>query len=326
MRFDLRTIPSLAFAAAVFAGTAVITAAQTITVVRIPAEIVTEADRISLAKIAAISGDAAAAERIGRVSLGYAPNIGSSREVRREQIVLAVKAAGFLDKDFKIDAPASIVIRRSGQTLDPAIVRSAVETALLANLRAENVDAKLVRIDVPFGLQVPAGRIDVRVNGETVRNIFAPFSVPVEIRIDRRLVRTLSVSAEVEAAAEVLVAARDLPAGTALAPPDLRSEKVRIDKPVGQYVRDSRIVHGFGLVREMRAGSPLTRDSLAGIPVVKLGDTVRVEAVSGKMKIVVDGEARAAGRIGDQITVKNLQTGALLQAVVVDRAIVRVAF
>jgi flagella basal body P-ring formation protein FlgA len=42
--------------------------------------------------------------------------------------------------------------------------------------------------------------------------------------------------------------------------------------------------------------------------------------------LVVQGEARGSGRVGDRILVKNLQSGLMFQAVIVDEGIVSVKF
>jgi flagella basal body P-ring formation protein FlgA len=306
-----------------FGGSAVLEAQAQATVTVNP-ETTIEGDRITLGGISSVTGKKETAEKLNRISLGYAPNIGMSREIRREQIVLAVNAAGF--SDVVLESPANVLVRRFGQDVDESALRGAVETALLSNLREQNVQAKLVRLDVLRGVQVPAGSVDLRVNVSAIRNLFAPFSVPIEIRVDGRLVRTFAVTAEVEAFASVLVAGKDLSPGTVVTDRDVRIEKVRIDRPVTAYLRDTRILRGVAAARAVRTGLPLTSDVLVLVTVIKPGDPVRIEVGTEKLRIVVNGEARAAGRIGDRIAVKNSQTGTILQAYIVEKGVVKVAF
>jgi flagella basal body P-ring formation protein FlgA len=49
-------------------------------------------------------------------------------------------------------------------------------------------------------------------------------------------------------------------------------------------------------------------------------------ARSGGMQIAIIGEARANGRIGDRIAVKNTQSGVILQATVIDEHTVKLNF
>lgn len=320
---NLITVAALALSFVVF-GSSFPGQAQTTARVEVRPESTVEVARVTLGDIAAISGDAGAIVRLGKISLGYAPHIGMTREIRRDQVVMAIRTAGFSESEVRIDSQAINLVRRAGQVVDEQLIRAAVETEFFTKLRSENVTARLTRLSVPANIQVPAGQVEVRVNSASVRNIFLPFSVPVEIRVNGTLVRTVPATCEIEAYADVFRAAKDLSTGTVVGEGDLRHENARIDRPVSNYVRDLNTLRGAALTRGVWSGSALTRDSIAGVAVIKPGDPIRIEAGSGRMKIVVNGEAKASGRIGDRIAVKNSQTGTILQAFVVDKGIVKV--
>jgi flagella basal body P-ring formation protein FlgA len=78
--------------------------------------------------------------------------------------------------------------------------------------------------------------------------------------------------------------------------------------------------------RTVAKGEAITTDVLAAEFVIHPGDQVRIVSESGKLQVTAKGEARSAGRIGDRIQVKNLQSGVMLQAVVVDEGLVAVRF
>ena len=61
---------------------------------------------------------------------------------------------------------------------------------------------------------------------------------------------------------------------------------------------------------------------------VKPGYTVRSDGVAddGKVSVIVTGEARGSGRVGDRIPVRNTQSKSMLQATVIDEGLVRVKF
>jgi flagellar basal body P-ring formation protein FlgA len=299
--------------------------AQGPAVVTVNPETTIEGDRVTLGRISSISGNTAVTERLSKVSLGYAPNIGMTREIRREQILLAIKAAGFSESDVNLESPSVALVRRPGQIISETLIRKAIENTFLPRLQAENVNARLTRLSIPPNIQVPIGKIDLRVNSSSVRNIFMPFSLPVEVRVNGSLMRTFPVTCEIEAYADIFRAVKDLPVGAGIAVNDLRRENTRIDRPVANYVRDLSALRGAALIRGVWSGSALTRDSIAAVAVIKPGDPIRIETGSGKMKIIVNGEAKAAGRIGDRISVKNSQTGTILQAFVVDKGVVKIA-
>lgn len=320
----LRKMVNFVFlAVALFGAGASTVAAQRPVTVRLFPESIIESERIQLGNISSITGEPDAVERLSTVSLGYAPNPGMTREISREQITLAINAAGFSEKEIVVKSEPMVLVRRAGQILQGTAVRDEVENSLLARFRNENVDARIVRIDLPVSFQIPVGEVELRAKSSAVRNLFAPFSIPVEVRVDGNLVRTFAVTAEIEVFADVLVAVKDLAAGTQISETDVRVEKVRLERAASKYLRDTTVLHGVSAAREMRSGTALTVDAVAPVAVIKPGDPVRIEANTGALKIIVNGEARAAGRIGERIAVRNTQTGSILQAFVVDKGIVK---
>ena len=296
---------------------------QNRTTVRVSPNNVVESERVDLGSIAEIAG-LADSKRLSAISLGYAPNIGAARQITCGQIALAIRAAGFNESDLKIDCPGPAVIRRNGQPVSEDLIRTAIESSVSEVLPKEQVDARFLRLDIPPGLQAPVGKLDIGINWSGIRNIFTPFSLPIEIRVDGKLFRTIAVAAEIEATAKVLIAARDLAANTEVSENDVRPERVRLDRPLSGYVRTQIEIVGTMITRETRAGTPFTTDMVAKVAVVKAGDPVRIEGYSGRMKLVIIGEAKAAGRIGDRIAVRNIQSGAILQAVVAGKGVVTI--
>lgn len=313
-------------AAAFLSLTSVSLFAQDKATVRVAAEKTLDGERVVLGEIAEISADEMTDKRLKNISLGYAPNVGMLREISRSQIILAISAAGFADDEIFLDAPAKILIRRAGQTISQSQMREVVEKFVSERISGEQISAKITKIELPNGFFAPTGSIEIRPNLTANLNFFQPFSLPAEIRIDGKTWRRFSAKIEIEACADVLVAARDLTANAKLSESDVRFENRRLMKPLANYLRDIEKLRGLMLIKNTSNGAEITADLFVPNVVVKAGDAVRIEALSGKLKIVVSGEARASGRIGDRIAVKNLQSGAILQAVVADVGLVRVLF
>jgi flagella basal body P-ring formation protein FlgA len=225
-----------------------------------------------------------------------------------------------------LDAPLKATIRRTGQIVSTEQVRAAVEKAVLSGLSIDKIEARITRLDLPESLLAPAGKLDIHTNFSNIRNPFAKFSLPVEIRVDDRLIRTFAAGVEIEAFADVLVAAIDMAVNTRITETNVKFERKRLVKPLAAYLLDTARLRGAMLIRNVAAGAEITSDTFAAGVVVKYGDTVSLEAVSETIKLIIVAEARGSGKIGDRIAVKNLQSGAILQAVVTDEGHVRVAF
>ena len=305
-------------------GMASTATAQSPTLVRVLPESAISGDRVDLASIADIS-PTPDTDKLGKISLGYAPTIGGTREIVCEQIATSIRAAGFSAVSVDLNCSRPVAVRRRGQTITAEAIRLEVLGSLSKYFAAGEADVRLLRLDAPANITVPIGVLELAADWSGIRNVFAPFGLPVRVKVDGRSVRTIVVNAEIEAWANVLVAARDLAANSELSADDVCVERVRISRPLASYVRDQSKLLGTAATRDLRTGTELTADVLASVSVIKPGDPVRIEAGSGRLKLIVAGEARAAGRIGDRIAVKNKQSGAILQAIVLDRGKVRVS-
>lgn len=302
-------------------------ARESLATVRVAAESVARSERLTLGDIADVrTSDPATTQRLRSIPLGYAPQVGAVRELSRERITLAVAAAGFTSDLVRIEAPATAIIRRAAQTIDPGLIQNAVETAALTALRAAGATARLSRLDLPPLIEVSSGEIEVRARTSGVKNLFAPFTVSLEFWVDGRLARRLSTTAQVEAFAPVLVAARDVPAHARLRALDVTTELRRLDRDPLLYLTDTGRLRGAATERNLARGEAITSDALVAEIIIKPGDAVRIVSESKALTVAVAGEARAAGRVGDRIQVKNIQSGMLLQAIVVDEGLVRVSF
>ncbi len=301
-------------------------AAQTKIIVRVAVETVVENQTVNLGDIAQISGDERQIERLKNVSLGYAPNIGAVRELSRDRILLVISTAGYAPNDFRLESPPSVGIRRAAQEISRLDIRQAIENAVRNQISSDVIEARLVKVDLPEKIDAPLGKVEIRSNLAGVRNLFAPFSVAVEIRVNDAVFRRISVNAEIEASAEVFVAKKNLDAGAKISAADVRLEKRRIEKPLSFYLRDTEKLRGAKLIRNVAGGAEIVTDSLIAGVVIRAGDAVRIVGQSGKLEIIVNGEARGSGKIGDRIAVKNLQSNAFLQAVVVDEGLVKIFF
>lgn len=300
--------------------------AQTKTQIRLASETTVSGEYIKLGNIAEITGEQVKTDRLKQISLGYAPKAGMFREIKREQISLSIAAAGFSENEILLVAPTQVLVRRTSQNLDENLLKLAVEAEVLKNFQSENVSAKLVRLDFPPNIALPSGEISVKADAKNVRNFFTPFSVAIEIRVDNIVSRRFSVTAQVEAFGEILVANRNLIANEKISENDFRLENRRFEKPLTNYFQKSDKLRGAVLLKNISEGTELTSDAFAAGVVIKNGDIVKIEGVSGKIKLIVSGEARASGKIGDRISVKNSQSGAILQATVIDEGLVRINF
>jgi len=322
-RWDGICSADLLFTASVILICSISTFAQGRVNVSLRAESTVENDNLNLASVSKITGDITKVERLKNIKLGYSPNVGMTREIGREQVALAISAAGFAGSEVDLDAPEKILVRRAGQPVSEELIRAAIESVVLTRFASEQVSARIVGLELSASILVPIGKLDVRVSSLNARDPFSKFAVPVEISVDSKVVKRITATLAIEAFAGVLVASKAILPNAKIAVSDVRLERIKLERPLSNYLTDCAKLPGMTATRSVEIGSPITTDLLISTNVIKYGDLVKVEAGTGNLKFSIRGEARSAGKIGDHISVKNSQSGVLIQAVVIDEGVVR---
>ncbi|MDX2017640.1 MAG: flagellar basal body P-ring formation chaperone FlgA [Planctomycetota bacterium] len=193
--------------------------------------------------------------------------------------------------------PAAHAPAPTADTIAPGTVRAAVAERLvmLAGLPATRVrltfDSKdQALLDLPV-----AGRVvDVRAAGESI-------DVPLSVRVYEgdRIVATDTITVKTESQREVAVLARDVRRGQVISAQDIQTERRWVSavlKPV-----DAREAVGLSVRAKRDKGAVLTRADVEPPVVVRKGDVIEVNSLSGGIVIRSRGRALTDGRAGETI-------------------------
>ncbi|MFK7912690.1 MAG: flagellar basal body P-ring formation chaperone FlgA [Pseudomonadales bacterium] len=142
-------------------------------------------------------------------------------------------------------------------------------------------------------------------------------ALPVEIRCEQPRLWSAYVSAAISASADVVTACHSLPRNQPLTRADLclvaRSASV-----LRQHTLHSvDEAMGMSLKRPLTAGAVLLRTALTASTLVKRGDGLTIESRRGRSVISVGGIALGSGGRGEQIAVRNSQSGRQIRAWIV---------
>lgn len=133
----------------------------------------------------------------------------------------------------------------------------------------------------------------------------APAAAPAEIR-------------------QVVVAAAQLAPGQLLQPELLKLERMEADKINRSHLIDVAGLEGHEVLRAIRAGEPIRSSDIRPATLVKKGELVNLSmGAPGSFMITVKLEAMQDGRLGEQIRMRNPESGRMLTGVVTGRGLVR---
>ena len=122
----------------------------------------------------------------------------------------------------------------------------------------------------------------------------------------------------------VLVAASNLTAGQLLQPEMFKLEKMDADKMNRSYLFEATGLEGQELIRAMRAGEAIRNVDMRPAIMVKKGELVQLTVgKAGEFQISVRLEAMQDGHLGEQIKLRNTESGRILGGVVTGKGFVK---
>jgi|GEM_PF-649535 len=137
--------------------------------------------------------------------------------------------------------------------------------------------------------------------------------VPVAIRVDGKLARTVVAGYRVTTYVHTAVAGRDLAPGAVLAESDLALARLASN---GRPAVGVDVLVGRKLSSATVKGAPLYVEQTVPDTVVKAGQSAILMVRDGGVALTVDVVARTGGAVGDTVTVFNPQTQKAIAAVV----------
>ncbi len=159
---------------------------------------------------------------------------------------------------------------------------------------------------------LPAGDVQLAPTGSPfVTSTYV--GVPVAIRVDGKLARTVVAGYRVTTYVHTAVAARDLAPGAVLAESDLALARVASN---GRPAVGTDVLVGRKLNSATVKGAPLYVEQTVPDTVVKAGQAAILMVRDGAVALTVDVVARTGGAVGDTVTVFNPQTQKAIAAVV----------
>ena len=122
----------------------------------------------------------------------------------------------------------------------------------------------------------------------------------------------------------VVVAASNLSSGQILQPELLKLEKLEADKISKNHYLELSGLEGQELVRPVRAGEAIRLSDLRPSMLVRRGEQVLMTVgAAGSFQISVKAEALQDGRMGEQVKLRNTESGRTLSAIVTGKAAAR---
>ncbi len=211
------------------------------------------------------------------------------------------------------------------QQITPAEVEQVLNDYLSAQSgRLPHIELRFSSIALPKPFKVPAGQIEYQVI-PAKPGVVGSRRVTLLTRVDGRIADNRSIRVELEALAEILIAADNLRRGEVLSADKVSYVQQDISKLKNPLFAGDEIF-GKRLKRSLRLGQPLLRKQVEFPPLVKRGDRVVIQAQRSGLTLTAAGEAKQDGMADETIRVMNLGSRKVVLCRVVEQGLVKVEF
>lgn len=203
-----------------------------------------------------------------------------------------------------------------------ALARQKIEAQLAASGETRRHELKLQR--QPQLMRLPAGKVSCEARLPKGLRYDGVTPVELNVYLDGTLYRRTVCYYRLTVYEPVLVAVHDMKLEQVFGAADVRSEEREVTGVSSAYVHDVSEVIGKVPTQVIKAGQEL-RTVLLQMPiVVESGSPVSMIVKQGSIQIKAEGVAMQRGRTGKVIRVRNLRSGKILRAKVIDATTVEI--
>lgn len=256
---------------------------------------------VRLGDIAIIeSTDENAVQALQAIEVGSVPLVGRSGTITQAYAKIKVRQLQLDPKRLQFGGAQLCTVNRPDQVLAGA----EIEKAACEAVRVANADLEVVPSYTPADVRLPVGKVELRPLAPRMLGSNSG-SVLVQLLVDHRQVTQVTVNFRLVRRAPVVVAVRDLPAGTVLAAGDVEvQERPAVAGPL--QISDPEQALGRQAATPIKAGTTLTNSMLKNATVVKRGTRVKLICRGAGFTITAAGEALQDGATGQLVRVRNL--------------------
>lgn len=293
--------------------------------VTIQKNVYVKSEEIKLGEIAEINAPENISGEISEITIAPSPKPGRQKNIRSGKIKELLESRFSESKNMCLDIPAIIIVSRESQAVSEKILREYYDNKIHEMSGNDPLEISDFRIR---GKNIfPGGEIEIR-SQEDFRGIrMGNFSLPVDIYVDGSKQGRLTLSGHAGKQIKMLCAVRDIPKGSVLTADDIRiGERAARNGASCNFLDDPALAIGKKVISQVRAGAVIYEKNLAVPSLVKKGDKVRLVATAGLLSLETSAEVLSDAGPGEQVKIKNIDTGKLIIAKVVDSTTVEAVF
>lgn len=244
-----------------------------------------------------------------------------------------MKFFSFLKKNLAAMFLAALILMplqsEGQQPTSPSNRESEILSAITEYVRQKSdtvAETRIKRVTFNGLNNLPAGKLEYELVIPAQWDGWSTTGFAVIVRKEGRVVGNIMARVEIEALAEMVVAARNIEPGTIISAADLVLRKQELAGTQGRYLSRIEDVAGKKSRSSIRPNLPVRPEQIEKVPIIKTGQMVTIVVENERMRVTVTGKAKSSGAEGDMITVQNLTSLKDIPARIKDASTVVVMF
>jgi|GEM_PF-1047897 len=277
-----------------------------------------------IARIEGLNGDKL--KEVQSLKLGKALLPGYSREIPREQIILMLENMGFNRSSINLEMPAVVVVKTASRVISSQDIINGARDFLQERLNYSQERVIIKPVFTPPDVVIPDREYQLVYQLSATKELLGNVSIQALVMMDQQEYKRVYLSFQVMVMEEVLVALRTINKGETIRKEDFRKEVKGITGLRGDIITDfNNTLVRYGVVNiPLKQGEVLTTYYLILPDIVRAGDELRAELVSGTIVVSTMVKACQNGKYGEYITVENVKSGHRFKAQVISSHLVRI--
>lgn len=290
-------------------------------VIEIKDEVEVTAPEITLAEIAEINRGGLSDSQLSslkKLSFDSSPNPGYQKRLSRVLVELTVQNQGYNKNQFKLLMPNTVLVNRESNVVSEAEISDLVESYLKSKLDFAEDKIIIESRSSQNRIQIAAGDYELKVAEE--QNLSLPnTSLKLEVWQNEQRQRTIFYPVKIELILEALTASRNLSSNSSISKSDFELKEIKVSGDPDQIISSWSEIdfNNVELSRSLNSGEALTKNYLKIPYAVKWGQKLNLRVNVNNINISTFVEAKERGKIGEMITVENLDSGYRFQVKVV---------
>ena len=280
--------------------------------------------KVALADIAVIQPPGYEADQIGRLPVAIAPAPGTTKEL---STVAVINSLRYRPEVAHVDWQGSqtILVQSQSNRINQEQMQQIIAGYLKENsAKLPKTEIRFTSIRPPENLTLPAGKLSWKVTPSNPE-IMGSSSFSISFSVNGKTVGNCVVRGKLEALADVVTAEVTLQKGDLITKDNITLQQQNLDGLHKPFQSIDQLI-GMQVARTITAGKAIEQKCIVSPPIIKEGDMVKIIARKGDLQITTNGVAKAEGRLGETIRVKNTSSSTLIYSRVDGPGIVSVDF